>query len=340
MEEPGKALDSGSASAHGWQDDGAQPSAQASNVESADSDRQADSTGEQADGLTPEDETLACAIASGLSQREAGALINRSERTVRRRMRSHAFRQKINDYRFEIREQFVVRLEAALPEAVRTLTEELHGPEAGIRVRASQILLSSGTRVLEREQRVVEAGPYERDQFAAVLRNFVDACDELVSDDLLQAILDRLSQHNQATEVLARDDPRGNPAYRYSHRAPGLRGGVGAGSEPGRPCPLGLRLAVPHNGYRAPVTQTANWRPKAAKRGHDRRVTLRIRRMTGELLTRESRSPLARGSHAENRTPAASRSIVMPSQARQTCSSGPSQRRRASARITSSSSST
>jgi hypothetical protein len=47
----------------------------------------------------------------------------------------------------------------------------------------------------------------------------------------------------------------------------------------------------------------------------------------------------ARG-QAENRTPAASRSIVMPSQARQTCSSGPSQRRWASARITSSSSST
>ena len=43
--------------------------------------------------VSPEDDIIARALASGKTQKEAGALVNRNERTVRRRMQNLAVRR-------------------------------------------------------------------------------------------------------------------------------------------------------------------------------------------------------------------------------------------------------
>ena len=114
MEQPGKALDSDGASAPTRHHEEVEASADPSNDrEHADNDRQAESTSNRQTALRLRT-TYSLVQSHQGSQREAGELISRSERTVRRRMQGHALRRKIQDYRYEIRDQFLVKLDAAL----------------------------------------------------------------------------------------------------------------------------------------------------------------------------------------------------------------------------------
>jgi hypothetical protein len=79
--------------------------------------------------VSPEDEIIARALAEGKTQKEAGARVNRSERTVRRRLDNPAVRRLRDEYRMENRERFATTVHAEALKAVKTVTAELNSDD-------------------------------------------------------------------------------------------------------------------------------------------------------------------------------------------------------------------
>src|SRR5215216_4499570 len=76
--------------------------------------------------VSPEDEIIARALAEGKTQKEAGALVNRAERTVRHRLENPAVRRLRDEYKVEKRERFTTAVHAEAAKAVQTVTAELN----------------------------------------------------------------------------------------------------------------------------------------------------------------------------------------------------------------------
>jgi hypothetical protein len=158
--------------------------------------------------ISDDDDIIAHAIATGKTQKEAGALINRSARTVRHHLEKPAVQHRVEDYSRENLDRFVSTLQAALPEAVRTLTDALSSETPAVSLRAARDLVSSGTRLREQQLRLKPKDDQDPQEWSAALHNIMEACAELLPRDVLQQLADRITTMNEATELIARGDPR------------------------------------------------------------------------------------------------------------------------------------
>jgi hypothetical protein len=151
--------------------------------------------------VSPEDDIIARARAEGKTHKEAGALVNRSERTARRRMKKPAVRRLYEEYRWENRQRFVAAVEAAAPKAVETVTAELDSDVPNLRLHAGNYLMNKAERLYERGEQFDPA--LARSMYGAALRNYIEACKELLPSELLEQVLNRITDLNATTELLA-----------------------------------------------------------------------------------------------------------------------------------------
>jgi hypothetical protein len=154
--------------------------------------------------VSPENDIIARARASGKTQKEAGALVNLSERTVRRREKNPAVRRLKEEYRWENRDRFAALVDAVAPKAVETVAAELKSDDPRIRMRAGRELMNIELRLSARPESI-DPG-HIRAVYGAVLDNFLEASRDLLPDDLLQKLLGRMRDLNALTEMLAAED--------------------------------------------------------------------------------------------------------------------------------------
>jgi hypothetical protein len=151
--------------------------------------------------VSPEDDIIARALASGKTQKEAGALVNRNERTVRRRMQNLAVRRLFEEYRWENRERFATTVHAEAPKAVETVTAELNSDIPSIRLRAAHELMNTAVRLSARPDSI-DPG-HDRARYGAALSNYIEACQDVLPYDVFQEVMSRISDLNAVTELLA-----------------------------------------------------------------------------------------------------------------------------------------
>src|SRR6059058_5215943 len=105
--------------------------------------------------VSPENDIIARARASGKTQKEAGALVNLSERTVRRREKNDpAVRRLKEEYRWENRERFAALVDAAAPKAVETGTADLDSDDPNVRRHARRDLMNTAVRLSARPESI------------------------------------------------------------------------------------------------------------------------------------------------------------------------------------------
>ena len=151
--------------------------------------------------VSPEDDIIARARGDGKTHKEAGALVNRSERTVRRRMQNPAVRRLCEEYRWENRDRFVAMVDAAAPKAVETGTADLDSDDPNIRRHARRDLLNTAVRLSAWAE---PSDPeHLRAVYSALLSNYIQACMDVVPFDVVQQVLSRINDVNAMTELLA-----------------------------------------------------------------------------------------------------------------------------------------
>jgi hypothetical protein len=155
--------------------------------------------------VSPENDIIARARASGKTQKEAGALVNLSERTVRRREKNDpAVRRLKEEYRWENRDRFAALVDAVAPRAVQTVAAELKSDDPRIRMRAGRELMNTELRLSARPESI-DPG-HARAVYGAVLDNFLQANRDVLPDDLLQEVFGRIRDLNALTELLAAEE--------------------------------------------------------------------------------------------------------------------------------------
>ena len=92
---------------------------------------------------------LIAALATGLTQDEAGKRAGVSERTVSRRLTDPNFRQKVADYRAGLLARTADRLIAAGVKAVAALEDLLQAGSESARLGAARSILEFGPRIRE-----------------------------------------------------------------------------------------------------------------------------------------------------------------------------------------------
>jgi len=151
--------------------------------------------------VSPEDEIIARALAEGKTQKEAGALVNRAERTVRHRLENPAVRRLRDEYKVEKRERFTTAVHAEAAKAVQTVTAELNSDIPSIRLRAAHELMSTAVRLSARPESI-DPG-HERAVYGTVLSNYIQACVDVLPPEVYQELAKRITDLNAATELLA-----------------------------------------------------------------------------------------------------------------------------------------
>ncbi len=121
--------------------------------------------------LSAEDELLVQARASGLTHAEVGRLINRSERTARRRATQPEVAEAIRRRRAETAERAVGLLSALLEDAINAMGSSLGEAKPADRLRAANLIVSSFLRLRDQVEMDVE------------LRDMRDALRRLSLDD-------------------------------------------------------------------------------------------------------------------------------------------------------------
>ena len=101
---------------------------------------------ERTDGFDDDDEALIEVLANGVTYAEAGPLVNRSERTVRRRMTDEAFATAVAERRRERLGELTGRLTGVATDAVAVLEACLTDELTGYRIRAAQTVLNMALR--------------------------------------------------------------------------------------------------------------------------------------------------------------------------------------------------
>jgi hypothetical protein len=153
--------------------------------------------------VSPEDDIIARARASGKTQKEAGALVNRSERTVRRRMQNPAVRRLYEEYRWEKRDRFAALVDAVAPKAVETVAAELDSDDPRIRMRAAHEVMNTAVRLSARPESIDPAD--DRARYGAVVTNYIQACTDVLPRDVFQEVASRITDLHALTELLAND---------------------------------------------------------------------------------------------------------------------------------------
>ena len=105
--------------------------------------------GTENDALTPRQEAVALALASGQSIREAAASCDVGERTVKRWLTRPTFRRRVGELRGDMVDRALGRLADGMTEAADVLRQLLAAEGESVRLGAARSLLELGVKLRE-----------------------------------------------------------------------------------------------------------------------------------------------------------------------------------------------
>ncbi|VTR97821.1 Uncultured bacterium genome assembly Metasoil_fosmids_resub OS=uncultured bacterium PE=4 SV=1 [Gemmata massiliana] len=115
----------------------------------ADGDSNAKPTPKPRRGRSDADETVITLLAGGATIREAAAISGVSERTITRRLKEPAFRQRVSEVRAELMAIAAARLAGGMSEAVDVLRDQLKSADPHVRHKSAVKLIELTLKVQE-----------------------------------------------------------------------------------------------------------------------------------------------------------------------------------------------